>query len=116
MTTQKYAGADLYVDSADPARVVAALRKRWGVEPSFGSFTLPGFSVDVSKHRAYSRDVAPEHFLGWRTLIGIDADSDTSDAAMVNFVADLILYLAAAGFRSAAACRFEDELALLTEP
>jgi hypothetical protein len=115
MATEKYAGTDLYVDASDRADVVEVLRSRWGLEPSFGTFTLARFSVDVGKHKGYDRDAAPDDFLGWHTLVGITADTETPDDAVVRFVADLMQFLEAAGFPSAAACRFEDELALLED-
>lgn len=116
MASLRYTDAEIYVDAQDQRSIEDVLSGRWAVTPRFGSYCLEGFNVDVGKHRGYQRDAPPGYFLGWRTLIDLTAAPETTDAAMVHFVTDLVAFLASVGYAAVAACGFEHELPEPPEP
>ncbi|MFL6127948.1 MAG: hypothetical protein ACJ73E_02655 [Mycobacteriales bacterium] len=106
--TPPYRWATLYVDAADPATVVADVRRLLDVPPSdLDVFTVPGFTADVRPNpdRTQSGQV-----LDWRTMIEVDAAPDVPDLDVVAFVTRLVAHLRAAGHRVAVDSDFTDEL------
>jgi hypothetical protein len=110
MASSRYTDAEIYAHADEHRSIEQALSAWWDVESNFGTFELRDFEVHVGKHKGYDRDASPDYFLGWRTLIDVTAAPDTSDRAMVQFVTDLVAFLASAGYAAVAACGFEHEL------
>jgi hypothetical protein len=109
MATEQYSDCGLYVDVNGSAELLELLRRRFGAPTRFTTFTLPGFQLDVVRHK--ERTEGPdEDFLSWRAIAEVYADGGTSDEDMVRFVTDLMGYLRSTGHRVVADCDFEDEL------
>lgn len=90
-------GCDLFVDAADPDRVLALLGTHLGIQPSFSHLSLPGFEVRVGRNRlAEGGDIDSHDFLDWPTLVEVSARPGQD---LDGLVAELTAALRAAGHR-----------------
>lgn len=105
--TPSFRWCSLYVDTPDPATVVAHAGRLLGTASDLDVFTLSGFTVDVRRNPDRT---GGEHFLDWRTMVEVDADAAVPEHYVVEFVTLLVLHLRSGGLRVAADCDFADRL------
>lgn len=106
--SDRYQECFLYVDAEDRAAVLRALADRLGAAPVRRTLTVPGFEIDVVGNDRRTPG-GPDVFTEWGANVEVYRSS-ASDAEVVRFVTDLMVFLRSLGHRVIAACDFEDEL------
>ena len=112
--SERYQECMLFVDADDRSAVLSDLATRYGVTPVRRRLVLPGAELDVVSSDKPTPG-GPDTFIEWGTKVEFSATT-MSDAEVVRFVSDLMVFFRSRGHRVVAACDFEDELPQLDFP
>jgi hypothetical protein len=107
MTEETYRYCKVFVQRANPHTVTDLLTDFLGAQSQHRLWKLVDAVVDVSKNPDTG---AADDFIGWPTIVEIEAEAGASSAAVVAITSRVVTAMWGAGLPAVAACDYEDEL------
>jgi hypothetical protein len=107
MVDETYRFCKIFVQLAEPPVVTDLLARLLDVAHRSRTIDLPDAAIDI----LYNPDTgAADDFIGWPTIVEIEANPDGSNASILATTAKIVTALWDAGYPAVAACDYEDEL------
>lgn len=107
MADETYRFCKIFLDAAEADAVVDLLTGLLDGPFPHRVLTLPDAVVEVLGNPDTG---AADDFIGWPTLVEIEAADEAANASVVALTASIVTATWDAGIRSVAACDYEDEL------
>lgn len=107
MVDDRYKFCKIYIQNLSPSEVMEILAFLLGGRFERRSMYLDGVVVDVLKNPDSG---LVDDFVGWPTIVDIDATADGENSVMVAVASSIVTGIWERGNYAVAACDYEDEL------